>query len=109
MKKKIIIIIATVLLLFVFIAVILTSVDKKIIRKAVPIKGRIAIVIDDWGYNLNNLEIAEGIKQPLTCAILPNLNNSLLVAQKLNNLGFEIILHLPMEPKEKCGWKKILF
>ncbi|MDD5281714.1 MAG: divergent polysaccharide deacetylase family protein [Candidatus Omnitrophica bacterium] len=101
MKKKLIITIALILSLFVFIAVILTSVDRRLTRKAVPAKGRIAIVIDDWGYNLNNLEIAKEIKQPLTCAILPNLNNSRLLAQELHNLGFEIILHLPMEPKEK--------
>ncbi len=101
MKKRFFIIIALILFLFVFIALILTSVDKKLIHKAAPTKGLIAIVIDDWGYNLNNLGLAAEIKQPLTCAVLPNLKNSRLVSQKLNNLGFEIILHLPMEPKEK--------
>jgi hypothetical protein len=106
MNKKLIVAIALVLSLSAFIAVILTSVDKKLMRKAIAIKGKIAIVIDDWGYNLNNLEIAQGIKQPLTCAILPNLRNSRLVAQKLNNSGFEIILHLPMEPKEKYRLEK---
>jgi len=106
MKKKLVIIIALILSLSVFTAIILTSVDKKLMRKAVPVKGRIAIVIDDWGYSLNNLEIVESIKQPLTCAILPNLKNSGLVAQRLNNSGFEIILHLPMEPKEKYRLEK---
>lgn len=106
MNKKLIVAIALVLSLSAFIAVILTSVDKKLMRKAIAIKGKIAIVIDDWGYNLNNLEIAQDIKQPLTCAILPNLRNSRLVAQKLNNSGFEIILHLPMEPKEKYRLEK---
>ena len=101
MKRKLIIITALILSVLVFIALILTSVNKKVIRKLVPVKGKIAIVIDDWGYNLNNLGIAAEIKAPLTCAILPNLKNSGLVSQKLNNLGFEIILHLPMEPKEK--------
>lgn len=101
MKKRFFIIIALILVLFVFIALILTSVEKKVTRKAAPTKGRIAIVIDDWGYNLNNLGVAAEIKLPLTCAVLPNLKNSGLVAQKLNNFGFEIILHLPMEPKEK--------
>jgi len=101
MKKKLIIIIALILSLLVFIAIILTSVNKKAAPKAMPIKGRIAIVIDDWGYHLNNLEIAKSIKQHLTCAILPNLKSSRLVAQKLHSFGFEIILHLPMEPKEK--------
>jgi len=106
MKKKLIIIIALILSLLVFIAAILTLINKKIMRKAVPIKGRIAIVIDDWGYHLNNLDIAEGVKQPLTCAILPNLRDSRMVAQRLNSFGFEIILHLPMEPKERYRLEK---
>ena len=90
-------------LLLVFIALILLPLHKKVpvVKKAPKPAGRIAIVIDDWGYSLNNLPIMEQIKQPLTCAILPSLKNSNLVMQKLNNLGFEIILHLPMEPKEK--------
>ena len=101
MKNKLMIIVALILSLLVFVAVILSSINQRAARKAVPVKGIIAIVIDDWGYHLNNLEIVRSIKQPLTCAILPNLKNSRLVAQKLNHFGFEIILHLPMEPKEK--------
>lgn len=66
-----------------------------------PIKGKIAIVLDDWGYNLNNLSRVSEIKQPLTLAILPNLNFSRKIAQDLHQRNFEIILHLPMEPKEK--------
>ncbi|MDP2927448.1 MAG: divergent polysaccharide deacetylase family protein [Candidatus Omnitrophota bacterium] len=93
-----------ILLLLVFIALILTPIHKKaMVKKPPKMAGRIAIVIDDWGYSLNNLLIIEQIKQPLTCAILPGLKNSNPVMQKLNNLGFEIILHLPMEPKEKWG------
>jgi hypothetical protein len=106
MKKKVMIVLALILSLLVFIALILTSVHKKLPPKKAPVKGKIAIVIDDWGYNLNNLGIAERIGQPLTCAVLPNLNNSRLVAQNLHNLGFEIILHLPMEPKEKYRLEK---
>ena len=105
-RKKLAIIVALILSLLVFVAVILTSINKKVLPKAVPVKGRIAIVIDDWGYHLDNLEITRGIREPLTCAILPNLKNSRLVAQKLNKSGFEIILHLPMEPKEKCRLEK---
>ncbi len=106
MKKRLIIIIALIFLFLIFIAVILTSINRVLPHKAITFKGKIAIVIDDWGYHLNNLEIAADIKQPLTCAILPNLKSSELVAQKLNSLGFEIILHLPMEPKEKCRLEK---
>lgn len=103
MKSKFPIFILTVLLFLGFIALILTSIHKKpeVIKKAPVYKGAIAIVIDDWGYRLDNLPLAASIKQPLTCAVLPNLRNSAKVAQKLHNLGFEIMLHLPMQPKEK--------
>jgi len=103
MKNKTFMALGIILVLLVFIALILIPLHKKapVVKKAPKISGRMAIVIDDWGYSLNNLGIIERIKQPLTCAILPGLKNSNLVMEKLNNLGFEIILHLPMEPKEK--------
>ena len=105
-RKKPAIIISLVLLLAVFVCIILFLVYKKLAPQVVPIKGKIAIVIDDWGYSLNNLRIVEEIKRPLTCAILPNLKNSRLVAQQLHNYGFELILHLPMEPREKIRLEK---
>ncbi len=70
------------------------------------LKGRIAIVLDDWGYNLNNIPIALQIKYPVTASILPNLYYSKQVAKDLHNHGFEIILHLPMEPTEKFRLEK---
>ena len=72
----------------------------------VAIKGKIAIVLDDWGYNLNNLNIIEQIKYPLTCSILPNLNYSQEIARELHTRGFQIILHLPLEPHEKYRLEK---
>jgi len=102
MNKKVLIAITIVFSLLVFIALILTPLYKK----PKVIKGRIAIVIDDWGYHLDNVEVAKNIKQPLTCAVLPNLKNSRLVAKKLKSFGCEIILHLPMEPKEKINLEK---
>jgi len=72
-----------------------------VVKKAAVSRGRIAIVIDDWGYNQNNLQAASEIKQPLTAALLPNLTYSKAMAHELHGLGFEIILHLPMEPSEK--------
>lgn len=76
---------------------------KKPVKPAVMLvtKGRIAIVIDDWGYNLQNLASLKQIKYPLTLSILPNLSFSKRVAQEAHGLGFEVILHLPMQPKEK--------
>ena len=79
---------------------------KKAPKIPLVVKGKIGIVIDDWGYNLNNLSIAEQIKHPLTIAILPKLPFSQTIADKLHGHGFEIILHLPMEPKEKIRLEK---
>jgi hypothetical protein len=80
---------------------------KKIPPQAVvPLKGKIAIVIDDFGYNTNNLARLKTIKQPLTVSVLPNLNYSKVVAENLHALGFEVILHLPLEPREKYRLEK---
>jgi polysaccharide deacetylase 2 family uncharacterized protein YibQ len=81
---------------------------KKLLKVApLPlVKARIAIVLDDWGYNLNNLEIANQIKHPLTMSVLPGLSYSKEAAEELHGMGFEIILHLPMEPHEKYRLEK---
>ncbi|MFH1397912.1 MAG: divergent polysaccharide deacetylase family protein [Candidatus Omnitrophota bacterium] len=64
-------------------------------------KPQIAIVLDDWGYNLNGLPVLDQIKYPLTMSVLPNLAYSKTISLELHNRGFEIILHLPTEPLEK--------
>ncbi len=74
--------------------------------KVVTVKGKIAIVLDDWGYNLNNLPALENIKAHLTLSILPNLSHSREVAEEAHSRGFEIILHLPMEPRENYRLEK---
>ncbi len=58
---------------------------------------RVAIVIDDLGYNRNNLSLIYGIKEPLTLAILPNLPYTEGIVQEAREKGCEIILHLPLE------------
>ena len=65
----------------------------------VAIKGKIAIVIDDWGYNKNNFAVLDKIHYPFTAAVLPNLSYSRQAAVELHRRGLEIILHLPMEPQ----------
>ncbi|KPK96571.1 MAG: hypothetical protein AMJ95_13490 [Omnitrophica WOR_2 bacterium SM23_72] len=69
-------------------------------------KGRIAIVIDDWAYNLNNIEMLDRIHVPLTCSVLPNLNYSQAAIEELHSRNLETILHLPLEPHEKYRLEK---
>lgn len=68
--------------------------------------GKIAIVLDDWGYNLNNLHTLREIKAPLTLSVLPNLGYSRKIAEEGNSLGFEVILHLPCQPNETRALEK---
>lgn len=70
------------------------------------IKGKIAIVIDDWGYNLNNLPIVDQIRYPFTASVLPGIAYSHIVSRELHKRKVELILHLPMEPHEKFRLEK---
>lgn len=60
-------------------------------------RGKIAIVLDDWGYNRNQLGILAQIDAPLTVAILPGLPYSAAAVSSARAAGHEVILHMPME------------
>ena len=64
-------------------------------------QGKIAIVLDDWGYNLNNVEPLKQINEPLTLAILPRRAYSARIAGLAKEFNKEVILHLPMEPRQE--------
>lgn len=72
---------------------------KKPLPPAVAMKGTIALILDDWGNSVRNLETIEQVNVPLTIAVLPNLAYSTEVAERLHKKGFEIMLHLPMQPQ----------
>ena len=69
--------------------------------------AKIAIVLDDFGYNLNNLDTLFEIDSPLTISVLPNLLFSKRIAKKANEQNIEVMLHLPLEPHgEKTNLEK---
>ena len=66
-----------------------------------PVAGRarLAIIIDDLGYDR---ELAESIFQlpyPLTLSVLPHLPHSTEIAEEAFRRGYQVMLHLPMEAK----------
>lgn len=62
--------------------------------------AKVAIVLDDWGYNMNNMELLNSIEIPLTISVLPNLTYSYRIAHAQNTRkNREVILHMPMEPE----------
>ncbi|MFA6078772.1 MAG: divergent polysaccharide deacetylase family protein [Candidatus Omnitrophota bacterium] len=62
---------------------------------------KVAIVIDDFGYSMKNIDDLVNIEQPLTLSILPNQRYSREVARVAHLKGDEVILHLPLEAKSK--------
>jgi polysaccharide deacetylase 2 family uncharacterized protein YibQ len=67
--------------------------------------GKIAIVLDDWGYNTYNVEALKEIKEPLTLAILPRQAYSAEIARVSAQLKKEAILHLPLEPRQEKNYR----
>ncbi len=61
------------------------------------VKGRMALIIDDVGYGKTHGEILRGIDLPLTLAVLPLLPYTAYWDRTGSDLGFEIILHCPLE------------
>jgi len=61
---------------------------------------RLAIIIDDIGGNMEKTEEFLNLGMPLTLSILPDLSWSKESEKLAHSLGYEVMLHLPMEPKK---------
>jgi polysaccharide deacetylase 2 family uncharacterized protein YibQ len=62
-------------------------------------KGKIAVIIDDAGYNLEKLKRLLEFPGKLTIAVLPQVAYSTQSAELVHRAGKEVILHLPMQPE----------
>lgn len=60
-------------------------------------KPKMAIVIDDFGYDRQGVEEMLNLDCTLTCAVMPCLEFSEKDAQEAHEKGHEVILHMPME------------
>lgn len=67
--------------------------------------GKIAIVIDDFGYEGEGTNDMLDLKIPITAAIIPFTEHSSYEAKLAAAKGKEVIIHMPMEPdKGKASW-----
>jgi hypothetical protein len=65
-----------------------------------PVQGvRVALVIDDLGTSVEELHPLEGLGVPVTYSVLPYGDQTPEVVSELRQRRAEILLHLPMEPK----------
>ncbi|WP_088072875.1 divergent polysaccharide deacetylase family protein [Gottfriedia luciferensis] len=66
---------------------------------------KVAIVIDDFGNNMKGTEQMLSLPIPLTIAVMPFLPSTKKDATTAHEKGYEVIIHLPMEPKRgKASW-----
>lgn len=60
---------------------------------------RVAILIDDIGYDKGVFKEFVNLDIPLTFSILPGQRFSTDIAKEARSLNYEVMLHLPMEPR----------
>lgn len=60
--------------------------------------ARLAIIIDDVGYNRRNARDFLALGVPLTFSILPQVTYSVDLAETIHRAGHEVMLHQPMQP-----------
>lgn len=72
--------------------------------------GAIVLIIDDLGFEGQPLDDVMALDPNVNCAILPNGTRASEFAERLNDAGFEVMVHLPMQPRggQKPGRNAIL-
>jgi len=65
-----------------------------------PPQARVAVVLDDAGMRLEELDRALRVGRPVALAILPGLPHSQELARRAREAGLDVLLHLPMEPED---------
>jgi polysaccharide deacetylase 2 family uncharacterized protein YibQ len=65
--------------------------------------ARLAIVIDDMGYDRSLADAVIALPFPLTISVLPHLPISSEVAEEAHSRGDEVLLHLPMESEGEAA------
>jgi len=62
---------------------------------------KIAIIIDDLGWQLAAAERAINLPGPVTCSVLPQTPRGSEIAVKAYNNGKDVLLHLPLQPMSR--------
>ena len=61
--------------------------------------GTVAIIIDDMGSSVREADELMAIKLPLTFSIIPGLAHVKGVAEAAHVRGYQLMIHIPMEPR----------
>lgn len=69
----------------------------------VPPRPKLAVVIDDMGPELGKVRELLKLGEPVTVAVMPKMRFSREVAGEARAGGLDVIVHMPMEPKDTDG------
>jgi hypothetical protein len=64
---------------------------------------KVAIIVDDVGFDVDLARAFLDLKSPLTFSVLSGAPHAQTIAREALGKGAEVLLHLPMEPKESNG------
>ena len=70
--------------------------------------ARISIVIDDMGHMSRGFKIYRNMGHPLTMAFLPFYDTTEMQSELAHSEGFEIMLHMPMQPNHRFYFRSPL-
>jgi len=68
-------------------------------RKRTTGPGTVAIIVDDMGSSLQEVDALMAMKLPLTFSIIPGMAKVKDVADAAHAKGYQVMVHLPMEPQ----------
>jgi polysaccharide deacetylase 2 family uncharacterized protein YibQ len=60
-------------------------------------RPKIAIVVDDAGYDLDRVLELLNLRRSITISIFPQLRYSRQIAEVAHDMGYEVMMHLPMD------------
>jgi uncharacterized protein len=67
--------------------------------------SRVAIIVDDFGNGMRGTEEMFKLPVKITVAVMPFLRSSEQDARRAHELGYDVLVHLPMEPRQgKPEW-----
>ncbi|UQZ37647.1 hypothetical protein C2I18_22805 [Paenibacillus sp. PK3_47] len=70
-----------------------------------PARSRVAIIVDDFGNNMRGTEEMFALPVKITAAVMPFMPTTEKDARRAHELGFDVLVHLPMEPRQgKPEW-----
>lgn len=85
---------------------VLLSLATALAFSAPVLAGKLAIVIDDFGYRPQSENQVLAMPQAISVAVLPNAPHAHEMATKAHNGGHEVLIHLPMAPISKQPLEK---